>query len=72
MSKIFIYFLLGLLISCENIKRQDLSKLNIPDGMIWVESKSFLKGAKTNDQFAMNLEKPSHNVLVDGFFIDKT
>ena len=72
MSKIFIYFLLGLLISCENIKKQDLSKLNIPDGMIWVESKSFLKGAKTNDQFAMNLEKPSHNVLVDGFFIDKT
>ncbi|WP_299184125.1 formylglycine-generating enzyme family protein [uncultured Aquimarina sp.] len=43
-----------------------------PSGMIWVESKTFLQGAKGDDKFAMNREKPSHYVTVDGFYIDET
>ncbi|WP_299255682.1 formylglycine-generating enzyme family protein [uncultured Aquimarina sp.] len=43
-----------------------------PSGMIWVESKTFLQGAKQDDKFAMKREKPSHNVTVDGFYIDET
>ena len=38
--------------------------------MVWVESKTFLQGAKDTDQYAMPREKPSHKVKVDGFFID--
>jgi formylglycine-generating enzyme required for sulfatase activity len=40
--------------------------------MVWVETKTFLKGAKSSDQFAMPREKPAHLVTVDGFFIDAT
>ena len=40
--------------------------------MVWVETKTFLKGAKSSDLFAMPREKPAHLVTVDGFFIDAT
>ena len=40
--------------------------------MIWVEGKSYTKGAKNEDPYAMMREKPSHEVYVDGFFIDAT
>ena len=40
--------------------------------MVWVEKKRFLQGAKANDSFAMNEEKPSRYVTVDGFYIDAT
>ncbi|HUH29345.1 formylglycine-generating enzyme family protein [Gelidibacter sp.] len=43
-----------------------------PDGMVWVEGKTFVQGAKQGDQFAMSREKPAHEVTVDGFFIDAT
>ena len=45
---------------------------NNPDGMIWVQPKTFLQGAKETDFYAMPREKPSHYVTVDGFFIDAT
>lgn len=45
-------------------------KVEAPEGMIWVASKTFLMGAKNKDKFAMPREKPAHNVAVDGFFID--
>ena len=45
---------------------------NNPDGMIWVQTKTFLQGAKEDDFYAMSREKPSHYVTVDGFFIDVT
>ena len=45
---------------------------NPPEGMVWVETKTFLKGAKSSDLFAMPREKPAHLVTVDGFFIDAT
>ena len=43
-----------------------------PEGMVWVAPKTFLQGAKDDDQYAMPREKPAHNVKVDGFFIDIT
>tara|TARA_X000001036_G_scaffold216094_1_gene202292 strand:- start:820 stop:1908 length:1089 start_codon:yes stop_codon:yes gene_type:complete len=64
-----ILFITLCLTSCENYKS---IKSDIPEGMVWVESKSYLKGAKSKDKYAMNREMPSHNVYVDGFFIDKT
>lgn len=43
-----------------------------PEGMVWVEGKTFLQGAKEGDPYAMMREKPAHKVSVDGFFIDAT
>lgn len=48
------------------------SKMKSPEGMVWVESKTFLQGAKEGDIYAMDREKPAHRVKVDGFFIDAT
>ncbi|SED14068.1 Formylglycine-generating enzyme, required for sulfatase activity, contains SUMF1/FGE domain [Tenacibaculum sp. MAR_2009_124] len=46
--------------------------IKTPKGMAWVPSKSFLMGAKDDDNYAMNREKPAHRVVIDGFFIDET
>jgi formylglycine-generating enzyme len=46
--------------------------IKTPKNMIWVESKTFLQGAKENDKYAMPREIPGHEVMVDGFFIDIT
>ena len=43
-----------------------------PEGMVWVEGKTFLLGAKDNDTYAMPREQPSHKAQIDGFFIDIT
>jgi formylglycine-generating enzyme required for sulfatase activity len=71
-----LVFVLSLLLfsSCEDKKKQaDEQKVPIvaPKGMLWVEGKTFMKGAKENDPFAMKAEKPAHKVKVDGFFIDQ-
>jgi len=47
-------------------------EIEAPKGMVWVESKTFLQGAKSSDDYAMHREKPAHEVTVDGFFIDIT
>lgn len=44
--------------------------IEIPDGMVWIPGDSFLQGAVTQDKMAMGHEKPSHPVIVDGFFMD--
>ena len=44
----------------------------MPEGMVWVDGKTFTKGAKQGDQYAMHREMPAHEVTVDGFFIDAT
>lgn len=54
------------------ILREKPLNLSTPDGMVWVEGKTFIQGAKTEDKFAMMREKPAHQVEVDGFFIDIT
>ncbi|WP_233530653.1 formylglycine-generating enzyme family protein [Gelidibacter salicanalis] len=41
-----------------------------PEGMVWVIGKTFIQGAKKEDKYAMDREKPAHQVTVDGFFID--
>ncbi len=61
-----------LFFSCvKNEKNQTIS-FNSPEGMIWIEGKSYTKGAKKNDDYAMMREKPSHEVYIDGFYIDIT
>ena len=40
--------------------------------MVWVAGKTFIRGAKEGDKFAMPREKPAHKVTVDGFYIDVT
>ena len=47
-------------------------KTEAPKGMVWVEGKTFLQGAKASDKYAMPREKPAHQVTVDGFYIDVT
>ena len=58
------------LFSCNNTQKVSDISTSIPEGMVWVESKSFLMGGKDSDNDAMMRERPSHNVIVDGFFID--
>lgn len=48
------------------------SILKVPEGMVWVNGKTFLQGAKNSDNYAMPREKPAHTVTVDGFYIDIT
>ena len=67
---IVISSILLLFTQCNNNIK--LKKSKVPKGMIWVESKTFLQGAKNSDPFAMDREKPAHKVTVDGFFIDIT
>lgn len=72
----FSLFLLPiLLLSCKEDKPQAVSvepSIETPEGMVWVAPKTFMKGAKDNDPFASEAEKPAHKVKVVGFFIDKT
>jgi len=43
-----------------------------PDGMVWVPGATFRQGAVPQDKMAMGHEKPSIQVVVDGFFMDAT
>lgn len=61
--------------SCKKESSENLPvepKITAPEGMVWIPQKTFLKGAKTTDVYAMSREKPAHKVTVDGFFIDAT
>ncbi|MBK8516108.1 MAG: formylglycine-generating enzyme family protein [Saprospiraceae bacterium] len=62
---------------CKNEKAESTSSkksstVKTPKNMVWVESKTFLQGAKEGDRYAMPREIPAHEVTVDGFFIDIT
>lgn len=46
--------------------------ISTPEGMVWVSGKTFTRGAKPGDQYAVPREMPSHKVRVDGFFMDVT
>ena len=67
---VVLFFMYGIS-SCTNEAKKS-SNTKPPEGMVWVETKTFLKGAKSSDLFAMPREKPAHLVTVDGFFIDAT
>lgn len=74
-SKLLFIVLVFSFFSCENEKKQSEKKIRErvnPADMVWVEKKRYLHGAKVNDPYAMNREKPSHHVTVDGFYIDAT
>jgi sulfatase modifying factor 1 len=73
----FNFFKVSILISamffsCANNQKDKSISFETPDGMVWVEGKSYTKGAKQNDDYAMMREKPSHEVYIDGFYIDVT
>ncbi len=74
MSNLFkVSFLISLLFfSCSNVEKTENISFETPEGMVWVEGKSYTKGAKKNDIYAMMREKPSHEVYIDGFYIDIT
>ncbi|SFZ93562.1 Formylglycine-generating enzyme, required for sulfatase activity, contains SUMF1/FGE domain [Flaviramulus basaltis] len=77
---LFLYLFLTLLLF--NCKKNNKESHNIlsekrqnriaPEGMIWVNTKTFIQGAKGGDEYAMSREKPAHQVTVDGFFMDMT
>lgn len=54
------------------ILKEQPADILTPEGMVWVEGKTFTFGAKPDDAYAMQKEMPSHRVTVDGFFIDIT
>lgn len=66
------------LTSCKDVDKTVTEKttstiqIETPEGMVWVPRKTFLQGAKADDPYAMEREKPAHKVTVDGFFIDIT
>ena len=66
----FLILISFLFTSCNRLEKE--ISFTPPNGMVWVEGKSYTKGAKIDDQYSMMREKPSHNVYVDGFFIDIT
>ncbi|MHB0756594.1 formylglycine-generating enzyme family protein [Polaribacter sp. M15] len=74
---VFTFIILFSLTSCKEKKantseRKTENTITTPKNMVWVEGKTFLRGAKEGDAFAMPREKPAHLVTVDGFFIDAT
>lgn len=71
-SKISLFIFIFSLLSCDSTSKENDNKppIEAPEGMVWVPSKTFTKGAKPNDEMAMKAEKPAQQVYVDGFFID--
>jgi formylglycine-generating enzyme required for sulfatase activity len=73
---LFLFTISTLILGCKDkVKEGDVQNdhnLVAPDGMVWVENKTFIQGAKEGDLYAMHREKPSHKVTVDGFYIDVT
>lgn len=56
----------------ETLLKDQPADIPTPEGMVWVEGKTFTQGAKTGDAYAMPREMPAHKVSVDGFFMDAT
>lgn len=45
--------------------------IETPTGMVWIPGGEFVQGAKESDKMAMPHEKPAHEVLVNGFYMDE-
>jgi sulfatase modifying factor 1 len=65
-------FILGCKEKVKKAEKETHLEIETPEGMVWVEGKTFTQGAKSEDKYAMEREKPAHSVVVDGFFIDIT
>ncbi len=74
MKKLYYFlFFLTISIAFSNCKTpSDTPLKNTPKGMVWIPGGSFLQGAVPQDKTAMMLEKPQHQVTVDGFYMDIT
>ena len=60
---LFLFFYFILLSSCDEKRSKNTENtMTPPKGMVWVEGKTFLQGAKPLDKFAMEREKPAHKV----------
>ena len=70
--KFLLYSFFLCLTGCKEETKTSVINNEAPKGMVWVEAKTFLQGAKPSDYYAMPREKPTHEVYVDGFFIDVT
>ena len=71
-KNIFLLIIYVLFTGCKDVSDKKILNISAPEGMVWVSSKSFTKGGKAGDNYAMERESPSHEVYVDGFFIDIT
>ena len=71
-KNIFLLIIYVLFTGCKDVSNKENLNISPPQGMIWVSGKSFTKGGKVGDNYAMERELPSHEVYVDGFFIDIT
>ena len=71
-KNIFLLIIYVLFTGCKDVSDKKILNISAPEGMVWVSSKSFTKGGKAGDNYAMEREFPSHEVYVDGFFIDIT
>lgn len=57
-----------LYLSCNRTQKE----MPVVAGMRWVASGTFTQGARSHDNLAMAHEKPAHEVVVSGFYIDTT
>ena len=71
-KNIFLLIIYMLFMGCKDVSDKKILNISAPEGMVWISSKSFTKGGKAGDNYAMEREFPSHEVYVDGFFIDIT
>ncbi|MFS4467953.1 formylglycine-generating enzyme family protein [Maribacter sp. 2210JD10-5] len=51
---------------------QKPDSIQTPEGMVWISGGEFIQGAVTQDEMAMDHEKPGIKVAVNGFFMDAT
>jgi formylglycine-generating enzyme required for sulfatase activity len=58
--------------TAKEILKEKPEEINTPEGMVWIPGGRFIQGARPGDKMAMDHEKPTHGVIVDGFFMDKT
>ncbi|MDC6405197.1 MULTISPECIES: formylglycine-generating enzyme family protein [Maribacter] len=54
-----------------NIELNNQENSEAPEGMVWIPDGIFEQGALSGDKMAMQHERPSHTVKIDGFFIDQ-
>ena len=65
----FSILISAMFFSCANNQRDKSISFQTPDGMVWVEGKSYTKGAKQNDDYAMMREKPLMKFILMVFLL---
>ena len=72
-SNILFLILIFISFGCKSKTEYNESKNKVKiDGMVWIPGGIYQQGASINDKMALPHEKPSHNVKVDGFYMDVT